>query len=97
MERQEHMLEHAATAEPHFFVLEKETPNDSLGEKKSLRMLLISLPHVVQPSTKTLHQIFKRNASTCTIYAYIYKVKNLPRMATLNYKLFATPMTPRTL
>ena len=39
--------------------------------------------------TVDLYEIL--HASTCTIYAYIYKVKNLPRMATLTYSNFGNP------
>ena len=39
--------------------------------------------------TVNLHEIL--HASTYTLYAYIYEVKNLPRMATLTYSHFSNP------
>ena len=39
--------------------------------------------------TVNLYEIL--HASTYAIYAYIYKVKNLPRMATLTYSHFGHP------
>ena len=39
--------------------------------------------------TVDLYEIL--HASTCTIYAYIHKVKNLPQMATLTYSHFGNP------
>ena len=39
----------------------------------------------------TVNQHDILHASTCTLYAYIYKVKNLPQMATLTYSHFGNP------
>ena len=40
--------------------------------------------------TVNLYEIL--HASTYTIYAYIYKVENLPRLATLTYSYFGNPV-----